>query len=213
MKLVARTTGNELAKFIRAIEKPIAKAATQTIKLAAQKVKDRSQQQMTGIGFSARSSRNLRYTLDPARGESVDISATFKFRTGYFNVFEKGATIQGAPLLWLPLPNVPLGAGRKQLTPKEYVERVGPLFKVRSRDGKQYLVGARTRAGVVRARADVVKLRKRAVRRGALSQSNVPLYVGVSSVKIPKKLDTAGIVRRVAAQIPNIYHQVVRDNR
>jgi hypothetical protein len=203
MKLKAKTTPGELQKALKELEKPIAHTATVTIKQAAQIVKKESAAEISRAGFSARSSKNVRYTLDPERGESIDISATFKFRTGYFNIFEEGGSIQGKPLLWIPMDNVPFASGRKRLTAKQYTERIGPLFRTKS--DPPYLVGRVSRAGVTRATRDVVKLRKRAVRTGTLRTKSVPLYVGVRSVTIPKKFDIKGVVQRVAARIPQLY--------
>jgi Family of unknown function (DUF6441) len=197
----------EFAKAIREIEKPIARIATATIRQSSQIAKKEAAQVIKAAGFSARSSRNLRYTLSPERGDAINVSSTFQFRTGYFNLFEEGGTIHGKPLLWLPLPTVPLGRGGRPLRPREYIDRLGPLYSVRGA-GTPLLVGARSRSGVLRATRERVTLRKRAVRAGTVSGQNVPLYVGVPSVTVRKKFDVKGVIRRVAAQIPDLYNKI-----
>jgi hypothetical protein len=207
MRWKVETTGAELKKHLKDIQKPIAKIATATIKEAAQLVKKNAAIEIQSAGFSSRSSKTLKYTLDPERGESIDISATFKFRRGFFSVFEEGATIQGKPLLWLPLETVPFGRGNKRLTPKEYSARIGPLAKTKGTN-PPYLVGKTSRAGVLRATTSNLTLRKRgrrAIKTAPLLSQNVPLYVGVPSVTIPKKFDVKGVIQDVAKQIPEIY--------
>lgn len=203
-KLVFKEPGEALAKHIRALKRPIERAVTKTVKDAAALIKKESISAIAGAGFSARSSKNLRYAIEPENKDTIDVSARFYFRTGYFNVFEEGTTIKGKPLLWVPLPTVPFGKGRRRLTPRQYVERLGPLHYVRGKKNP-LLVGAASRSGVLRATLDVVRVRKRAVAAGAIRTGNVPLYVGLKSVRIPKKFNIKEIIRRVAAMIPKLY--------
>lgn len=202
---------NEFAKAMRDVEKPIARAATAAVKRAAGQIKKEGAAAIKAAGFSARSSRVLRYDLNPEKGDSIDISATFKFRIGYFNVFEEGATITGKPLIWIPTDNVPFGSRGRRLTPKEYVDRVGPLFSARG-SAKPMLVGKGSRSsGILSASRSAVRVRKSAVRKGTLQSQAVPLFIGVKSVTIPKKFDIKGIVQRVGAQIPEYYKQIASE--
>lgn len=196
------------AKAMRDVEKPIARAATAAVKQAAGLIKKEGAAEIKSAGFSQRASRTLRYDLDPERGDSIDISATFKFRVGYFNVFEEGATITGKPLLWVPTENVPFGTRGRRLTPKEYVERVGPLFSARG-SSKPMLLGKGSRSsGILRASRSSVKVRRSSVRRGTLQGQAVPLFIGVKSITIPKKFDIKGVVRRVSTKIPELYREI-----
>lgn len=203
-QFVLKEPGEAFAKHIRSLKRPIERAVTKTIKDAAIEIKKESVQAISAAGMSKRAANNLKYKLQPESGDSIDISARFYFRTGYFALFEEGGTIKGKPLLWLPLPTVPFGRGRRRLTPKQYVERLGPLHYVKGKKNP-LLVGKASRAGVLRATLDVVRVRKRAVAAGAIRTGNVPLYFGVKSVRIPKKFNIKAIIKRIADMIPLLY--------
>src|SRR5204863_9920903 len=107
------------------------KAATAAVKEADSIVKKEAATALSSAGFSIRSSRAMRSVITPKTGDSINVSTDFFLRPAFLNIFETGGTIQGKPLLWLPLDTVPLGANGKRLTPKQYIERIGPLHSAR----------------------------------------------------------------------------------
>ncbi len=196
----------EFDKKIKEIEQPLAKAAAATMNEAGKIVKAEAAEAIAGAGLSGRWQRGFRYEVLPKQSTpTINSSVHFFHRIGFFNVFEEGKAIAGKPLLWLPLPSVPLGVGRKPLTPRQYVERIGPLRSARKAGGKPMLVGKGTRAGILRATAKAVRVRKRTGFAGAFLGVNVPLFIGVPIVNIRKRLDITSIVQRVGARIGEIF--------
>jgi Family of unknown function (DUF6441) len=114
----------------------------------------------------------------------------------YAGVFEEGAVISGQPLLWLPLPNVPLRRGRP-MTPSQYARSIGPLVSVQ-RPGGPPLLFPKPRSGRGRRR------------RAAVGVERKPLYVGLSSVAIAKRFNIKGAAQNAAAQLPSLYAKHLR---
>src|SRR4029079_3825172 len=86
-----------------------------------------------------------RDNLAPPQGESLRPAAFIYHKIRYAGVFEEGAVIGGQPLLWLPLPTVPLRRGRP-MTPSQYARSVGPLVSVQ-RPGSPPLLFPKYRSG------------------------------------------------------------------
>ncbi len=144
----------------------------------------------------------MKSVMTPKTGDSINVSVDFFLKPAFLNVFETGAQISGKPLLWLPLDTVPLGASGKRLTPKQYVDRIGPLHSARGAK-TPLLVGKGTRSQILRATAKAVRFRKRAgLQQGAV---NIPLFVGVPAVNIRKRLDLAGIVASARSKLGELY--------
>ncbi len=205
LRFVVAAIRGEFEKEILKIQEPIAKAATAAVKEADKLVKAEASAELRGIGFSTRSSKAMRSVITPKTGDSINISADFFLRPAYLNVFEEGAAIHGKPLLWLPLDTVPLGVGGKRLTPRQYIDRIGPLHSVRGAS-KPLLVGKGSRSTILRATSKLVRFRKGALGRGQpQGQVNVPLFVGISAAIIRKKTDLAGIVRRISGRLGELY--------
>ena len=143
-RLKARVRG-ERGAFIKAFmaaEEPIARAATLAIREAGEEIKQDARAQIGAAGFSRRWQNALRVDHYPRGGEtSVNAAAHIWHRIPYARVFEEGATIGGSPFLWLPLSHAPQKIGRFRMTPKRYVDGVGPLQFVR-RGGRRGSRGA-----------------------------------------------------------------------
>lgn len=194
----------EFNATIKKIEEPVAKAATGAILEARSIVLTEGRQAIAAAGFSRRWQNRFRSQVNPKQGAAINISVTF-FDTSFFtSLFSQGGTHTGKPFMWLPLDTVPIGAGHKRLTPKQYRARIGPLFSVR-RAGKPILVGKGSSSTIARATAKAVRFRKAAVTRGILRGPNVPLFIGISTVNIPKKFDVKSIIDRVQDRIGELY--------
>ncbi len=210
--VVAAATGN-FAEALKALQKPVATAATAAIREAADTVKTRARAEIAGAGFSIGWQNAFRAQVFPKTGVAINAAAFFTHKIPYFNVFEEGATIAGKPFLWLPTKNVPLGRGKKPLTPKQYIDRVGPLISARGRQGNPILLGQGSRkSGILRATDRAVKVRKNAFKKGSLFGDTVPMFVGIASVTIGKKFDIKSIVKQVSEQLPEIYLRHLKAN-
>jgi hypothetical protein len=125
-------------------------------------------------------------------------------------VFEQGATIEGDPLLWLPLPTCPPTIGGRKASPKAYEATIGPLSYVNAH-GTPLLVGQTTGAvpdpaSGARRLASARRQRLSELRDGARAGgSQVPLFVGVPTVRIGKKFDVLGVVERVYSDMAKYF--------
>lgn len=208
MRLVYAFIPGQFETTIRAIETPIAKAATAALSEARSIILSEGRAAISSAGFSRRWQNIFRSRMTPKRGGQpvINASVTFFDNSFFINLFGEGGTHHGKPLMWLPLDTVPFGSGHTRLTPKQYQQRVGKLFSVRRAGRTPLLVGKGTSSTIARATRKAVRFRKRAVTSGSLRGTvNVPLFVGVSSVTIGKKFDVKSIIARVSGQIGELY--------
>jgi hypothetical protein len=177
----------------REIQRPIAKAATAAVRDAGEIAKQNGRASIAAAGFSRKWQNALRVNIYPPQGDSLRPAAFIFHKIRYAGVFEEGAVIGGQPLLWLPLPTVPLRRGRP-MTPSQYARSIGPLVSVqRPRRPPLLFPKARSRR-----------------RRGKTHVERKPLYVGLSSVEIAKRFDIKGAARNAAAQLPELFEKHLR---
>lgn len=121
--------------------------------------------------------RGFRSRVEPKQ-PSMAASATVTHRVGRLGVFEHGGTIVGKPLLWLPIEaNLPRA---RRWTPSRFSARFGKL--VSARGSRPILVGT-------------------------VRGQTVPVFHGVKSVNIRKRLDFAGVVDRIVVGLVDIYNK------
>lgn len=204
MRMFFTALRGEFEKALREVRQPIAEAATAAVREAAEGAKKEGRLDIAGAGFGKKWQNALRADVYPSRGVSMSPAALMRHKIPYAHVFEDGATITGKPLLFLPLPTVPLGGTGKPLTPKQFTARIGPLTPVRGKSGRVLLVGKGSRATILRATDKVTRLRRGAVKRGILRQS-VPLFVGVPRVTIRKKFNLRAIFARAGDKLGELY--------
>jgi hypothetical protein len=137
---------------------------------------------------------------------------TGRHKIGYANVFERGATIRGHPLLWIPLPSAPR-LGKKRITPRLYFQSIGPLHLIR-RPGKAPLLAGDALRSPARGRpvsAGILRTGARNARGGASASRrrrrtvSVPIFVGVPIVHVAKRFEVSEIYDAVKAQLPALY--------
>ncbi len=157
---------------------------------------------------------------------SINAAALMFHKIPYFWVFQEGATIRGKPRLWLPLKGTPPFIGRKppageRMTPAAFREKIGPLTYI-DRAGKPPLLAAPVALSrnQARQRRPTVKLpvleRGAALAKGGGSRGRtvlrmVPLFVGLSTVTIRKRLRLLEIVERWRDRLPSLYVKNFRE--
>jgi Family of unknown function (DUF6441) len=209
----------ERGAFLRAFlanEEPIARAATAAVAEAGNEVKVAARGQIASAGFSRRWQNALRVDHYPRGGDpSIDAAAHVYHKIHYAWVFDEGATIAGAPFLWIPLSHAPSKIGRFRMTPRRYP---GPLQFVR-RAGKAPLLVAQLGMSAGRARSRKLgKVSLAAARKGAAGGGknrvirNVPMFVGISSVRLRKRFRITEIVRRAGARLGELYFKHLKVN-
>jgi hypothetical protein len=214
LRLVFAAVRGEYAEAMARRQRAIAEAASGAIGETADRVKREGRAAIGAAGFSRRWQNALRVDIYPRGKPRTASSAIYIFHNiRYAGVFEKGATIRGSPLLWLPLPTAPLQAGGRRVTAGNYRELIGsPLHTIR-RPGKAPLLAAYV-AGMPRAgrAASVAQLRGGATRArrasanaafggssGRFAVQSLPLFVGVPSVHLRQRFNLAAIFKRAAA--------------
>lgn len=209
MRVFLSAVGQEIDEALRDIQRPIAEAATAAMREVADAAVSDGRSQIASAGFSARSQKAFTSRLYPKGGKTtLRPAARVYHRIGYFRVFEEGARIAGKPKLWLPLDSVPLGDGGRQLTPKQYAARIGPLRSV-NRPGKApLLVGKAGRSSILRATKRLTRLRKGSF--GRVFGVSIPLYVGVDAVRIRKRFGLYGAIERAANRFAEFYVRNVK---
>lgn len=206
MRLFFAAVRGEIGEALREIERPVAEAATAAMREVADTAVRDGRGQIASAGMSTRSQKAFTSKLYPKGGKTTTLrpAARVYHKIGYFRVFEEGATITGKPKLWLPLDTVPMGTGGRRLTPKQYVQRIGPLRSVNVPGKKPLLVGRAGRSTILRATEKFTRLRRGALARGVFGAS-VPLYVGVDAAKLPKKFSLYAAIERAADRIAEFY--------
>ena len=207
LRLTYRALRGEFAAELQKIEQPIAKAATAAVREAAELAKTAGRANIAGAGFSRKWQNALQAKVYPPNRDSMRPAALIYHKVTYARVFEEGAVIHGKPLLWLPLPNAPVGAGGRGIPASKFRQQVGwPLYTIR-RPGKPPLLGANVRMTGARAgKAISLRLLRRGRNPGGRGAVRlVPLYVGVEVASIDKRFAILDAVRRAAAQLPELY--------
>lgn len=186
-------------KLAEGFAKPIEDAATLAVKDVGAFVKLRGRASIAAGGFSGRWQNALRVDVFPKRGTSMRAAAFIFHRIPYADVFERGATIVGKPLLWLPLPTTRgFGLGGKRITPSDFARRFGDLFSI-NRPGHPPLLATRVAGRAGRGARRIKKVTKRGVQKAASAASGmVPVFVGIDRAKMPRRFNLRAIYKQAA---------------
>jgi len=216
LRLTYQFVTGQFAQAFADIEKPIAKAATAAMNEAAQLAKTGGRANIAAAGFSLKWQNALRADVYPKGRDSLGPAALIHHKIPYSEIFEAGGTIQGQPLLWLPIDkNLPLQSGGKRWTPKTFAAAIGPLRLVKPPGRPPLLVAdvAVGHLGVPLALPSRAQSRKGVRARGAFAREKtrpLPVFVGVPMVNIGKKFDIRGVVRGVVAKLGDLYLKNIR---
>lgn len=210
MKLIARAEPGQWVKATTEYERIMAKASTLAMRQVGRAAVQAGRNAISNAGFSNKFARTLQAINKPKSGFVLNPSVYIHSTINYADIFETGKTITGHKYLWLPLPSVPAIKGREHMTPRQYIQNVGPLVLM-WRPGKNPLLGAVVR-GAPKAQpfgrfASRAKLRKGKSGRGVTQ--TIPLFVAVTSVTIPKKFDVKRSIEDAADDIAKAYNESV----
>ncbi len=199
MRVKIGTDKQEWIKATTAVEKLMAKSMTSTVRQMATQTRDGIRQSISAAGFGSHWTSSIKFKM-LSKGDVLNPEAWVHSTINFSDVFETGKAIVGNPLLWLPLPAVPRWPGdpSRQMSPKKYIQEVGPLVTIR-RPGKTPLLGAiiQTSSGAGRGRHLTKRALQRTTATGRTTRVMVPLFVGVSAVQIEKRFEFAGALSRV----------------
>jgi hypothetical protein len=214
-KVNIRTPEGEFDKAIRAITHPIATAATAAISDAGNQVKLKGRARIAAAGFSKKWQNALRVNIFPQRGVSVDAAAWVFHKIPYAGVFEEGAKISGKPMLWIPFPNVATRIGGQKMTPRLFVQRIGPLHSIKSH-GKPPILASYISAGADTKKLTTAKLRagvRRKNSKGSKAVKSVPVFFGVSTVTLRARFGLQEVFREARQALKGFYDTHLIDNR
>jgi hypothetical protein len=204
----------DVRKRVEALKTPASKAIIGTFRDAAKIIQDQGRQEIQNAGLSARWVKGFTVKVTVPNGQELSPVLTGHHRIGYANVFERGATIVGRPLLWIPLPSAPK-LGKRRLTPKLYFQSIGPLHMIRRPGRAPLLAGDALRApapgrpvsaGALRTGARNAKPRPEGARRARKTVS-VPIFVGVQVAHVAKRLNVSEVYSEVRRQLPDLYRK------
>jgi hypothetical protein len=197
--------GDGFEKLFAGQQALIANAAQQALIACGDKILTEGRASIASGGFSSAWQDALHVTIYPKKsgGGSIDV----RHGIPYAMVFEQGAVINGAPLLWLPLPSCPAVIGGRKPTPSAYVQSIGQLKFVQGHT-HPLLVGKTSQPPKAPAPAGTLRLsgprveKVSSLRAGAKSGGyDVPMFFGIPSVTITKKFDVLGVVERAYADL------------
>ena len=180
----------------------MAAAAQGAIASAGAIVKAEGRADIAAAGLGAGFVKALRVDIYPQGRNSLNATAHIYHKIPYAGVFEEGATIRGQPRLWLALPSTPQRYGRKPMTPELFAKSIGPLSFVK-RPGKRPVLVAKAKKGKNMTKISLARFRSGG--RGEGPFMSVPVFVGVDSVSIRRKLNISGIVRSARDRLPKFY--------
>lgn len=209
LKFVYSAVKGEFSQSIQAAINPIAQGATGAVKDAADFVKTEGRSRIRAAGFGVRWQNAFRVNVYPKRGVSVDAALFAYHRIPYAGVFESGITISGNPMLWLPLPNIPLRFGGNRLTPALFVQKIGPLHSVNI-PGKPPMLAAYISSAADPGKITVRKLKSgalRRVQRGPNSVISVPIFYGISTVQLKARFQLDQVFDRAKSNLGTYYLQ------
>lgn len=209
MRLTFSALRGQFRGAIKEIERPIARAATGAIAEAGLAAKTEGRANIGSAGFGKKWQNALRDKYYPKGRESMRPAVQLYHRIPYADVFETGATIQGKPLLWVPITNnIPAKLSGRRISPSSYTRLVGPLASVNIPGRKPMLV-----AKADRGKKGTRKVSLASLRRGARGEGNVksvPVFVGVDAVKLRKRFDLRVVFARVASRLGQLYLKHLR---
>lgn len=180
----------------------MAVAAQGAIAAAGEIVKSQGRADIAAAGLGAGFVKALRVDIYPRGRNSLNATAHIYHKIPYAGVFEEGATIRGRPRLWIALPSTPQRYGRKPMTPELFARSIGPLAFVK-RPGKRPLLVAKAKKGKNTTKISLARFRSGG--RGEGPFVSVPVFVGLDSVSIRKRLNISGIVRSARDRLPQLY--------
>jgi hypothetical protein len=180
----------------------MAAAAQGAIASAGAIVKAEGRADIAAAGLGAGFVKALRVDIYPHGRDSLNATAHIYHKIPYAGVFEEGATIRGQSRLWLALPSTPQRYGRKPMTPELFAKSIGPLSFVK-RPGKRPLLVAKAKKGKNMTKISLARFRSGW--RGGGPFMSVPVFVGVDSVSIRKRLNITRTVRHARDRLPQLY--------
>jgi hypothetical protein len=205
LRLIYKTVAGEFRDGMKEIYKPMAVAGKAAMVETAEEIKSKGRAQIAAAGFKRNSQTAFRGDVYP-RGNrpSVNAAAMIYHKFNFFEVFEEGALINGKPIMWVPIRDKRTRVGAKQLRLKDFKARGEKLILIK-RAGKPPLLVGRPLSGMKQPR----RRREREGYSRYDGNGMVPLFVGISLVKISKKLAIYPMIEREGGLVAQRYFKAI----
>lgn len=220
MKFSYKRNPEQWRAAARSMRNTIAGATQAAFRDLAKQVQQGGRAEIARGGFSRRWQIGFVTSLVPPRPTPGAIGLTMRgrHRAGFMNVFERGASIRGKPLLWIPTSAAPARIGGKRPTPRRYQQQIGRLQFVRRAGKPALLMGQSLKAIAPGRHATVSQLRtgarhsdaRRGGQRGRRTVS-VPMFVGMPAVRIRDRFDVSAVYERGRQALPGLYAKRVAE--
>lgn len=206
------------AQDVEAHQQRMARAITTSFRDGAKLLQIETRSAILSAGLGKRFARQFRGFGFPRRQFSLEPTIRGWHAKGwrgtkgipYANIFARGATITGKPLLWIPLPTAPAKIDGKHPTPKLFIENIGPLTRLKGTrrpllagDSLRAIEGRHATVGQLKTGARHVKERASGGR--GRKTVKVPMFVGVARVRIPARVDMTRIFADVQRRLPDLF--------
>ena len=127
------------AADVKQHQQALARAVTGAFRDGAKELQQQTRTAITAAGLGPRFTSQFKAFTFPRRQFSLSpvirgwhARAFKRSKIGrYANIFARGGTIHGKPLLWLPLPTAPRRIAGQMPTPTLYEKDIGPLVRLR----------------------------------------------------------------------------------
>lgn len=219
LRLTVAALKGDFGKEFQIAFSDVSDAGYAAIVEAGTTVKTQARLNIASAGFSTKWQNALRVNI--YRNKGIDAAAYIYHKIFYAGVFEDGATIAKNKPMWVRLPSTPKKIGTKSLTAARFSSEIGPLQYVNG--SKPLLFGKVAVNGPGDTSVTLNKIRQAYGRstkrqgsktrnlaggqlaREGYSVKSVPMFVGVSRVKIPKKFSIADICQNAANRLAELY--------
>lgn len=205
---LAAATGT-LDEYMEKQHGRIARAATTTMDMVRDKAIADGRANILSGGFSSNMANGLRGVRFPRRGYSIDAAVWIWHRVPYAGLFEDGGEIVGNPMLWLPLRGTMPKLGRRKISPSLLESKGVELVSISTR-GNMPLLGAAVRlrpSQYSNPKPTLAQLRKGRDAKGKGKIYTIPLFHGIRTANISKKIDVKGVAARTSTLIPTLLVQ------
>jgi hypothetical protein len=194
--------------FLNGYFDPMKEAADAAMTEVAELAKKNGRAHIAGVGFSKNWQNALRSEKYPKKRQSINASAWVYHRIKYAGIFESGGQIAGDPLLWLPLSTTPKLGKFTRLSPNNFKTKFNTKL-ITMQNGKRPMLGAPMTVTKSAARkGPPYKITAANLRKGASGQGiirTVPVFIGIDTVAIRKRLNLIPVFRAAADQIGALY--------
>lgn len=191
-QFVAKALTGSFQKFAADNARRVAKASREAVRAAADQLQTDGRANIASAGFGKKWQGAFRSRMFD--GGDGNIRAMVYSKISYSNVFEKGLTIRGKPLMWIPTKACPPKIGTKRTTPELYRQKYGPDSLRSARAKHPMLIGVPPKRKGRPKKGDKGKAPKA-----------VPMFIGVPSVTDPRKLNIAGAAKKARDDLPRLY--------